>query len=107
MFLPNIPEFLIWLIYLAPLGSAGVISISIFARNSRFAALVPENKAGHIAIGFALLSWMLGLWTLDMSIGYHGEDIGLGEYLWLSIFDLQVSFGLGIDGLRAVFRVWP
>ena len=102
MFLPDIPEFLIWLIYLAPLGSAGVIAVSIFARNTRLANVLPENKAGNIAIGFAILSWVLGLWTLDMSIGHHGEDIGLGEYLWLSIFDLQISFGLGIDGLSAV-----
>lgn len=102
MLLPDIPEFLIWLIYLAPIGAAGVIAISIFGRHTRLADVLPENKAGHIAIGFALLSWVLGLWTLDMSIGHHGEDIGLGEYLWLSIFDLQISFGLGIDGLSAV-----
>ena len=103
MLLPDIPEILVWLIYAAPITSALLIFVTLRGLNLPFLSeLGSDGRSARIAVIFGLISWVLSLWLLDTTIHHHGEDLGFGDYVWLSLFDLEISLGLGIDGLSSV-----
>ena len=97
--LPEIPEAAVWLIYLAPLASFAVIVATLRRR---------PLQAGRLTVAAVGLAWLLALWALDSSIGAEGgagEAIGFAPHEWVSLFDLEVTVGVRLDGLTAIMLV--
>ena len=93
MLLPHIPEAGVWAIYFAPLISFLVIVIALRHR---------PLQAGRFTIGAIGVAWLLAMWALDTSIGLHGEPADFHPHHWMSLFNLDVEFGIRLDGLSAV-----
>ncbi|MPZ98808.1 MAG: NADH-quinone oxidoreductase subunit L [Dehalococcoidia bacterium] len=93
MFLPDIPEAAVWAIYFAPLASFLLIVGFLWRR---------PLEAGRLTIFAIGLSWVLALWALDTSIGLDGEPAAFEPHAWFTLFDLDISFGIRLDGLSAV-----
>jgi NADH-quinone oxidoreductase subunit L len=93
MLLPHIPEAAVWAIYAAPLISFLVIVIGLRTR---------PLLAGRFTIGAIGVAWLLAMWALDTSIGLHGEPAAFHPHHWLTLFNLDVEFGVRLDGLSAV-----
>ncbi|MEX2228820.1 MAG: NADH-quinone oxidoreductase subunit L [Dehalococcoidia bacterium] len=91
--LPAIPEAAVWAIYFAPLVS--FVAIVAWLRRDPL-------WSGRLTIAAIALSWVLGLWALDTAIGLDGEPAQFGSHLWFSLFELNVRFGVRLDGLSAV-----
>ena len=96
MLLPAIPEAAVWAIYAAPLASFVAIVVAARAR---------PLLAGRVTIAAVALAWLLALWALDSSIGLHGEPAAFATHRWLSLFAVEVDFGVRLDGLSAVMIV--
>jgi NADH-quinone oxidoreductase subunit L len=94
----NIPEPLAWAIYFAPLVGAGAIVAFLRSR---------PLDAGRVMIGCIGLSFVLSLWALSSVMGgdQAGEPIGFEPHHWFSIADLDVAFGIRLDGLTGVMLV--
>ena len=93
MLLPHIPEAAVWAIYFAPLISFLTIVIALRDKPLR---------AGQFTIAAIGVSWVLAMWALDTSIGLHGEPADFQPHHWMSLFNLDVEFGIRLDGLSAV-----
>ncbi|MSQ30682.1 MAG: NADH-quinone oxidoreductase subunit L [Dehalococcoidia bacterium] len=93
MLLPAIPEAAVWAIYFAPLVAFLVIVAALRSR---------PLLAGRFAIGAIGVAWLLAMWALDTSIGLGGEPADFGVHHWVSLFTLDVEFGVRLDGLSAV-----
>ena len=93
MVLPPIPEAGVWAIYFAPL-----ISFLVIVAALRRSPLL----AGRFTIAAVGVAWVLAMWALDTSIGLGGEPADFAPHHWLSLFTLDVEFGLRLDGLSAV-----
>ena len=93
MLLPAIPEAAVWAIYFAPLISFLVIVAALRNR---------PLLAGRFTIGAIGVAWLLAMWALDTSIGLHGEPAAFRAHHWMSLFNLDVEFGIRLDGLSAV-----
>ena len=93
MLLPAIPEAAVWAIYFAPLISFLVIVAALRAR---------PLLAGRFTIGAIGIAWLLAMWALDTSVGLGGEPAKFPPHHWVSLFTLDVEFGIRLDGLSAV-----
>ena len=93
MLLPHIPEAAVWAIYFAPLISFLTIVIALRDKPLR---------AGQFTIAAIGVSWVLAMWALDTSIGLRGELANFQPHRWMSLFNLDVEFGIRLDGLSAV-----
>ncbi|MDA0301413.1 MAG: NADH-quinone oxidoreductase subunit L [Chloroflexi bacterium] len=96
MFLPPIPEAAVWAIYAAPLVSFLVIVAALRDR---------PLLAGRFTIGAIGVAWLLAMWALDTSIGLGGEPADFQPHPWMMLFNLEVEFGIRLDGLSAVMIV--
>ncbi|MCH2524161.1 MAG: NADH-quinone oxidoreductase subunit L [Dehalococcoidia bacterium] len=97
MILPDIPEFFTWIIYFSPLISFVVIAfILLLSINTS------EKFSSHITILAIGISWLLGLWALDTSISHSGHALEFGRYEWMSLFSLNIVFGIQLDSLSAL-----
>ncbi|MDA0353667.1 MAG: NADH-quinone oxidoreductase subunit L [Chloroflexi bacterium] len=98
MILPDIPEAAVWAIYFAPLVSFLVIAAALLLKLPQF-----EGKhASGVTIGAIGLSWLLALWALDTSIGADGKSVGFASHPWVSLFELEIEFGVQLDSLSAL-----
>lgn len=93
MIFPNITEAAVWAIYASPIASFLLIVLVLRGRH-RYASCLTVAAVG--------LSWLLTLWAVDTSIGLDGQAIGFEPHTWLSLFELEVSFGIRLDGLTAI-----
>jgi len=93
MLLPPIPEAAVWAIYFAPLISFLVIVAALRSR---------PLLAGRVTILAIGIAWLLAMWALDTSIGLHGEPADFHAHRWMTLFTLEVDFGIRLDGLSAV-----
>ena len=93
MLLPAIPEAAVWAIYLAPLLAFLVIVVALRDR---------PLLAGRFTITAIGVSWLLAMWALDTSIALGGEPADFATHRWVSLFTLDVEFGVRLDGLSAV-----
>ncbi len=93
MLLPPIPEAAVWAIYFAPLISFLVIVVALRQK---------PLLAGRFTIGAIGVAWLLAMWALDTSIGLGGEPANFHPHHWVSLFTLDVEFGIRLDGLSAV-----
>ena len=115
MILPAIPEAAAWGIYFAPLLSFIVIASGLLThtvwRGERpaWARRVTPLWPGRITIAALTISWLLALWALDTAIGLDGAPADFATHQWYSLsggaFDLDISFGIGLDGLSAIMLV--
>ena len=96
MFLPEIPEAAVWAIYFAPFSA--FVAITAFLRGQPLAA-------GRLAILGIAVAWLLALWGLDSAIEADGVALGFTPHNWMSIGNLDVAFGVRLDGLSAVMLV--
>ena len=92
----EVPEAVVWTIYLAPVAS--FVAITALHRLPRFRA----EWAGWITIAAVGLAWLASLWALDSAIDLDGEAIAFASHEWLTLFDLEVAVGVHIDGLSAI-----
>ena len=97
----EIPEAVVWAIYLAPVAS--FVAITALHRLPQFRA----EWAGWITIGAVAVAWLASLWALDSAIALDGEAIAFASHEWLTLttssgFDLDVNVGVHIDGLSAI-----
>ena len=96
MLLPEVPEAAVWLIYFAPVASFVLIVATLRNR---------PLEAGRLTVAAVGLSWLLALWALDTSIDLDGAPVGFAPHSWLSLFELDVAFGVRLDGLTAIMLV--
>ena len=92
----EVPEAVVWAIYLAPVAS--FVAITALHRLPRFRA----EWAGWITIGAVAVTWLASLWALDSAIELDGEAIAFASHEWLTLFELEVAVGVHIDGLSAI-----
>ena len=92
----QVPEAVVWAIYLAPVASfAAIVALH---RARRFRA----EWAGRITIAAVGLAWLASLWALDSAIAADGEALAFAPHGWVTLFDLEVAFGVRLDGLSAI-----
>ena len=108
MFLPTVPEGVVWAILLLPVASMLIIG---------FVTKPYPHLSGYVTIAAVGTAFLFALWTLDSVIGKDGGDLGFRSYEWLAIHadnpvlkqlggpDLAVNVGLRIDGLTAIMLV--
>ncbi len=93
MMLPDIPQAAVWAIYFAPITSFLVIVGLLRSR---------PILAGRFTVAAIGVAWLLAVWALDTVIGHDGENVGFDPVHWFSLFNLEVEFGIRLDGLSAV-----
>ena len=92
----QVPEAVVWAIYLAPVASfAAIVSLH---RGRGFRA----EWAGRITIAAVGLAWLASLWSLDSAIAAGGEPLAFAPHGWVTLFDLEVAIGVRLDGLSAI-----
>ena len=92
----QVPEAVVWAIYLAPVASfAAIVALH---RARRFRA----GWAGRITIAAVGLAWLASLWSLDSAIAAGGEPLAFAPHGWVTLFDLEVAVGVRLDGLSAI-----
>ncbi len=96
MILGTIPEAAVWAIYFAP-----VISFVLIVALHR-APWFQDEWAGRITIAAIGIAWLASLWALDSAIGHDGESLGFAPHMWVTLFDLDVTVGVHIDGLAGI-----
>ena len=96
MILGTIPEAVVWAIYFAPVAS--FVLIAVLHRVPRF----QDEWAGRITIAAIGIAWLAALWALDSAIGNDGESLGFAAHTWVTLFDLDVTMGVHIDGLSGI-----
>ena len=94
--MPDINEAAVWAIYLSPVAS--FVLIGTFLRRQPL-------RAGQLTIAAVGLSWLLGLWALSTSLGVDGQAVGFEAHRWVEFFNLEVSFGVHLDGLSSMMVV--
>ncbi len=92
----GIPEAAVWAIYFAPV-TAFLVNATFMRRNPKM--------AGRVTIAAIALSWGLSLWALNAALSTHGEPVGFEPHTWLQFGELQVQFGVHLDGLSAMMLV--
>ena len=92
----EVPEAVVWAIYFAPVAS--FVLIAALHRAPWFQA----EWAGRITIAAIGIAWLASLWALDSAIGADGEALHFATHTWVTLFDLDVAFGVHIDGLSAI-----
>ena len=92
----EVPEAVVWAIYLAPVAS--FVTIVALHRHPRF----KDEWAGWITIAALGVAWLAALWTLDSAIEADGESLGFHAHEWVTLFNLEVTLGVHIDGLSAI-----
>ncbi len=96
MLFGDIPEAAVWAIYFVPLASA--VLVAAFLRHR-------PREAGRLTILAVGVSWVLALWALDTVRGHDGEAVGFDPHMWVEIFNLNVAFGIRLDGLTGIMLV--
>ena len=102
MLLPEVPEAVVWAIYLAPVASFLVITAALVADRVKLLPWLRTEWAGWLTIAAVALSWLAALWALDTAIDLDGEAVGFGAHEWLTLFDLHIDVGVRLDGLSAI-----
>ena len=92
----QVPEAVVWAIYLAPVASFAAIVALHRARGFR------AEWAGRITIAAVGLAWLASLWSLDSAIAAGGEPLAFAPHGWVTLFDLEVAIGVRLDGLSAI-----
>ncbi|MDA1061638.1 MAG: NADH-quinone oxidoreductase subunit L [Chloroflexi bacterium] len=92
----EVPEAVVWAIYLAPVAS--FVAITALHRMPQFRA----EWAGRITIAAVAIAWLASLWALDSAIELDGEALAFASHEWFTLFDLEVAIGVHIDGLSAI-----
>ena len=92
----QVPEAVVWAIYLAPVASFAAIVALHRARGFR------AQWAGRITIAAVGLAWLASLWSLDSAIAAGGEPLAFAPHGWVTLFDLEVAIGVRLDGLSAI-----
>jgi NADH-quinone oxidoreductase subunit L len=101
MLLPEVPEGVVWAIFLLPLGS--VAAIALWAR--------PYPKwSGYATIAAIGLAFAFSLWVLDSVIDSDGAPLAFQTHEWVRLNapagnDLVVNLGLRVDGLTAIMLI--
>ena len=109
MFLPTVPEGVVWAILLLPVASLLIIA---------FATKPYPRLSGYVTIAAIGTAFLFALWTLDSVIGADQHTLSwFGSYEWLSIStsnhvlqqlggpNLAIDVALRIDGLSAIMLV--
>ena len=93
------PNGLVWLIFLLPLVSFGVISLLIRLLGRR-------KLSGYISIGATLVSFILSLWALLSLLSAPAGELAVPGFNWLVIEGgITIQFGLIMDSLTAVMLI--
>ncbi len=108
MFLPTVPEGVVWAILLLPIAS-----LLVTASVTR-----PYPKiSGYVTIAAIGTAFLFALWTLDSVIESDGHALAFGSYHWLKVStdnpvlqqlggpNLSIDLALRIDGLSAIMLV--
>ena len=98
----EVPEAVVWAIYLAPVAAMLVITAGLLARRLFALDWLRDEWAGSITIAAIGVAWLAALWTLDSAIEADGESLGFHAHEWLTLFDLRIEVGVQIDGLAAI-----
>lgn len=100
----TISEFQVWLIYLLPLASFGLITAHYLLPKG---ARPSPRILSSISILLMFGSFLFALWALSavLNAEHAGESIGFGEHRWLEIANLEIPYGIRLDGLTAVMLV--
>ena len=98
MILGTVPEAVVWAIYFAPVAS--FVLIAALSRTARFQGT--SEYAGRITIAAIGIAWLASLWALDSAIGNDGESLGFAPHTWATLFDLNVTVGVHLDGLSGI-----
>jgi NADH-quinone oxidoreductase subunit L len=108
MFLPTVPEGVVWAILLLPIASLLVVS---------FITKPYPKLSGYVTIAAIGTAFLFALWTLDSVIDNDGHALAFGSYHWLKVStdnpvlrqlggpNLSVDLALRIDGLSAIMLV--
>ena len=108
MFLPAVPEGVVWAILLLPIASLLVVS---------FITKPYPKLSAYVTIAAIGGAFLLAIWTLDSVIDTDGHALAFGSYRWLEIStgnpvlrqlggpNLSVDLALRIDGLSAIMLV--
>ncbi len=96
MILGTVPEAVVWAIYFAPVAS--FVAIVALHRAPWF----QDEWAGRITIAAIGIAWLASLWALDSAIGNDGESLGFAPHTWVTLFDLDVTMGVHMDGLAGI-----
>jgi NADH-quinone oxidoreductase subunit L len=109
LFLPTVPEGVVWAILLLPVASLLIIA---------FATKPYPRLSGYVTIAAIGTAFLFALWTLDSVIGADQHTLSwFGSYEWLSIStsnhvlqqlggpNLAIDVALRIDGLSAIMLV--
>ncbi len=102
--LNQIPEGVVWAIFLLPFGSFAVISLAALlglTRSGRWSA----RLSGYLTMAAIAAAFLLSLWALDSVIQEDGVRIGFGAHEWATVGPLHVDIGLTLDGLSAIMLV--
>ncbi len=95
----TMPNGLVWLIFLLPLVSFGVISLITRLLGRR-------NLSGYISIGATLVSFLLSLWALLSLLSAPADGLAVPGFNWLVIEGgITIQFGLIMDSLTAVMLI--
>ena len=98
MLLPEIPEGVVWSIFLLPIGS--MVAIALWTR--------PYPRwSGYLTIAALALSFVFSLWALDSVLDTDGTPLPFRPHEWLTITppagpELVINLGLRVDGLTAI-----
>ncbi|HRC61703.1 MAG TPA: NADH-quinone oxidoreductase subunit L [Dehalococcoidia bacterium] len=92
----DIPEGAAWAIYFVPLSAAVLIAALLRGR---------PREAGRLMIVAVGVSWLLALWALATVRDHDGEAVGFAAHSWVQLFNLDVAFGIRLDGLTGVMLV--
>ena len=92
----QIPEAAVWAIYFVPLLT-GALCATVLRKQM--------ISPGRAMIGAMFVAWLLALWALSSVMTSHGEPIGYEAHHWLTIGNLEIAFGVHVDGLTGVMLV--
>lgn len=102
--LNEVPEGVVWAIFLLPLGSFAVISLAALlglTHSGRWDA----RLSGYVTVAAIAASFLLSLWVLDSVLQEDGARIGFAAHEWAVVEPLRVEIGLTVDGLTAIMLV--
>jgi NADH-quinone oxidoreductase subunit L len=102
--LNEVPEGVVWAIFLLPLGSLAVISLAALlglTHSGRWDA----RLSGYVTVGAIAASFLLSLWVLDSVLQEDGARIGFAAHQWAVVEPLRVEIGVTVDGLSAIMLV--
>ncbi len=94
--LPEISEAALWAIYFSP-----IVSFVVIVTFLRHRAL----EAGRLTILAVGISWLLALWALDSALAVDGDPIEFAGRTWFTLFELEIVFGVHLDGLTGMMLV--